>query len=142
MKLKRGKTIYYYKYVLVVLILVLNNSQSLASAWQPWEQPTTSQQQTVEKISLNPLKQGVLFFQRYISVVDSPRCPMYPTCSAYALEALDKHGPILGSFLTVDRLLHESNPIEHKHPLTVYESQRFYDPLSANDFWLTPAVKD
>jgi putative membrane protein insertion efficiency factor len=86
--------------------------------------------------SLNPLVQGVRFFQRYISVVDSPRCPMYPTCSAYALQALDKHGPLLGTFLTVDRLLHETNPLEQTHPLTGYERERFYDPVEFNDFWL------
>jgi hypothetical protein len=67
---------------------------------------------------------------------------MYPTCSAYAIQALDKHGAVLGSFITVDRLLHESTPLEQKHPLTGYERLRFYDPLSANDFWLTPATTD
>jgi len=87
--------------------------------------------------SLNPLVQGIRFFQRYISVVDSPRCPMYPTCSAYALQALDKHGPILGSFITVDRLMHETNPLEQTMPLSGFERERFYDPLSRNDFWLS-----
>lgn len=31
-------------------------------------------------------------------------CRYQPTCSAYALEALDKHGAIKGSYLTVNRI--------------------------------------
>lgn len=31
-------------------------------------------------------------------------CRFHPTCSAYALEALDRHGALRGSWLTVMRL--------------------------------------
>ncbi|MDY0292320.1 MAG: membrane protein insertion efficiency factor YidD [Desulfuromonadaceae bacterium] len=85
---------------------------------------------------LNPLVQGVRFFQKFISPVDGPRCPMYPTCSTYALQALQRHGPVLGSFLSVDRLLHETTPAEQTIPLQGFERLRYYDPLDANDFWL------
>ena len=113
---------------------------SLSADWQPWEvtknNMTTAKHRHDDPIELNPLVQGVRFFQRYISVVDSPRCPMYPTCSAYSLQAMDKHGPLLGMFMTVDRILHETNPLEQTIPLEGYERERFYDPVSNNDFWL------
>jgi len=32
-------------------------------------------------------------------------CRYQPTCSAYALEALEKHGAIKGSYLTVRRIM-------------------------------------
>lgn len=32
-------------------------------------------------------------------------CRYQPTCSAYSLEALEKHGAIKGSYLTVRRIL-------------------------------------
>lgn len=32
-------------------------------------------------------------------------CRYHPTCSAYSLEALEKHGAIKGSYLTVRRIL-------------------------------------
>lgn len=32
-------------------------------------------------------------------------CRYHPTCSAYALEALERHGAIRGSYLTVRRIL-------------------------------------
>ena len=31
-------------------------------------------------------------------------CRFYPSCSSYALEAIQKKGPILGSFLTFKRI--------------------------------------
>lgn len=31
-------------------------------------------------------------------------CRYQPTCSAYALEALERHGPVKGSFLAVRRI--------------------------------------
>lgn len=126
---------------LLTACITLTPTPSAAKQWQPWGQAPVPHQPAPAE-TLNPLKQGVRFFQRYISVVDSPRCPMYPTCSAYAIQALDKHGSVLGSFITVDRLLHETNPLEQKHPLTGYDRPRFYDPLSANDFWLSKPVTD
>lgn len=61
---------------------------------------------------------------------------MYPTCSTYALQALERHGPVVGTFLTVDRLLHETSKQEQTRPMQGFERIRYYDPLENNDFWL------
>ena len=105
-----------------------------ASDWGPWEIPTTRQQTSHR--ATGPLPQAVRFFQRHISPVDGPRCPMFPTCSAYSLQALRRHGPLLGVFLTVDRLYREGDPQEQQTPIIQYGYRRFFDPLHANDFWL------
>ncbi|HRT27653.1 MAG TPA: membrane protein insertion efficiency factor YidD, partial [Syntrophales bacterium] len=52
---------------------------------------------------------AVKFFRAYISAVDGDRCPMYPTCAAYSIQAFEKHGLIAGYLMTVDRLIHENN---------------------------------
>lgn len=44
-------------------------------------------------------------YQRYISPLTPPCCRYTPTCSQYAVEALQKHGPIKGLYLAVKRLL-------------------------------------
>ncbi|MFC3853266.1 membrane protein insertion efficiency factor YidD [Salinispirillum marinum] len=50
------------------------------------------------------LKKLVRGYQVAISPLFPPRCRFYPTCSSYALEALEKHGAIKGSWLAVQRI--------------------------------------
>ncbi|MGL4523349.1 MAG: membrane protein insertion efficiency factor YidD [Bacilli bacterium] len=50
------------------------------------------------------LKRSVVFYQRYISPWKGPSCRFYPTCSHYAIEALEVHGALKGSYLTVKRI--------------------------------------
>ena len=45
------------------------------------------------------------FYRRFISPMIGPRCRFTPTCSAYGLEAIQRHGPWRGGWLTIKRLL-------------------------------------
>ncbi len=47
----------------------------------------------------------IRFYRQFISPLTPPSCRFTPTCSAYALEALKKHGPVRGSWLTLRRVL-------------------------------------
>jgi hypothetical protein len=51
-------------------------------------------------------------YQLLVSPLLGPRCRFYPSCSAYAVQALTTHGPLRGSWLAVRRLLrcHPWNP--------------------------------
>ena len=48
---------------------------------------------------------AVRVYQREISPRRPPCCSFKPTCSAYAVEALERHGARRGSWLTVRRLV-------------------------------------
>ncbi|EFM09907.1 protein of unknown function DUF37 [Paenibacillus curdlanolyticus YK9] len=50
------------------------------------------------------LQAPVRFYRRAISPLKPPSCRYYPTCSSYALEALEKHGAARGSWLAVKRI--------------------------------------
>ena len=47
----------------------------------------------------------VLFYRKRISPMSAPSCRFFPTCSAYALEALEKYGAAKGGWLAIRRLL-------------------------------------
>jgi len=54
----------------------------------------------------------IRLYQKYISPLKKPCCRFYPTCSQYALEAVQKYGVFKGSLLSVRRILkcHPFNP--------------------------------
>ena len=47
----------------------------------------------------------IRFYRRWISPLLAPRCRFEPTCSAYAYEAIVRHGLLRGVALTMWRLL-------------------------------------
>lgn len=44
-------------------------------------------------------------YQIWIGPLLPPSCRYYPTCSSYALEAIEKHGAARGGWLAVRRIL-------------------------------------
>lgn len=60
----------------------------------------------------------IRFYQLVISPMKGPTCRFYPSCSNYALEAVEKFGVFKGSWLALKRLL-KCHPL---HP-------GGYDPL-------------
>jgi putative membrane protein insertion efficiency factor len=60
----------------------------------------------MERILSLPLLFLIRIYRKILSPLKPPTCRFYPTCSAYALEAITKYGPIKGSFLAVKRVLH------------------------------------
>lgn len=51
----------------------------------------------------------IKLYKLFISPLFPPSCRHYPTCSQYAIEALEKHGIFKGSYLSIVRIL-KCNP--------------------------------
>ena len=47
----------------------------------------------------------IRFYSGAISPALPPRCRFYPTCSAYAAEAIERHGALRGGWLAIRRLV-------------------------------------
>jgi putative membrane protein insertion efficiency factor len=43
-------------------------------------------------------------YKRWISPLLVPSCRFYPTCSVYAIEALERYGALKGSWLAAKRI--------------------------------------
>ncbi|MGA8893608.1 MAG: membrane protein insertion efficiency factor YidD [Anaeromyxobacteraceae bacterium] len=51
-----------------------------------------------------PLVGLVRAYQKVVSPLLPPSCRFYPSCSAYAVTALERHGALKGSWLAARRL--------------------------------------
>ena len=61
-------------------------------------------------------------YRLVLSPVLAPRCRYQPTCSAYALEALERHGARAGAWLAVKRLA-------RCHPIPWLGGGQGFDPV-------------
>jgi putative membrane protein insertion efficiency factor len=55
----------------------------------------------LSKVLIAPIR----WYQRWISPAFPPTCRFYPSCSAYAVRALEIHGPVIGLYLAIRRLV-------------------------------------
>ena len=63
----------------------------------------------------------IRFYQKYVSPSRPPCCRFYPTCSQYALQAVERYGAWKGGWLALRRIL-RCHPFYHgKHG--------YYDPV-------------
>ncbi len=51
------------------------------------------------------LKALITVYKYVISPLLGPKCRYLPTCSSYAMEAIENHGPFKGAWLAVKRIL-------------------------------------
>nr|WP_058304629.1 membrane protein insertion efficiency factor YidD [Gorillibacterium timonense] len=54
--------------------------------------------------SVRAAQAPVRFYRKYISPLKPPRCRYYPTCSQYALDALEEYGAVQGMWMATKRI--------------------------------------
>jgi hypothetical protein len=102
------------------------------AAWDPpgWRLPPPRE---ATRGPTNPaavaLTWAVRSYQNTASRVDDDRCPSYPTCSQYAVQALHRHGPLLGTALTAGRLISEADEAAFAARIRIDGRWRIYAPL-------------
>lgn len=61
----------------------------------------------------------IRFYRRFISPLCPGKCRYYPTCSAYAIEAIEKYGAAKGGWLAAKRIC-------RCHPFSKHD---YFDPV-------------
>ena len=74
------------------------------------------------RLAIVALSAPIHFYRRFISPMSPPACRFQPTCSAYALEALQSHGPVRGLMLAAKRVL-------RCHPISWLGGSSGFDPV-------------
>lgn len=74
-------------------------------------------------------------YKRFVSPLLGQRCRFHPTCSQYAIHAIDRHGAILGSLMTTTRLLRCQplceggfDPVPERFTMRFWARNRAADP--------------
>jgi putative component of membrane protein insertase Oxa1/YidC/SpoIIIJ protein YidD len=126
----------------IVLWTLWEVGEAPAEQGNPMRAPTTPQHTELPAASAAESTLPALvfdtylrFFQQVISPVDGARSNMYPTGSAYARQAIKKHGALVGIVLTTERLMHEGNEDQVSPRIRKYGLWRVYDAVEANDWW-------
>lgn len=94
-------------------------------------EPADGKRGLLEEIAAAP----VLFYQHFLSRHWGRRCAYYPSCSNYSLLAIRKHGALVGSVMTFDRLQHEADEAGYSPLIWIGGQIKIYDPLENNDYW-------
>lgn len=81
-------------------------------------------------------------YQKFISPILPPSCRYYPTCSNYMIDALKKHGLILGLIMGIARIIRCNpfirggvDPVPNK--FTIFRNrhpEKYEDPIIAKKF--------
>ena len=64
----------------------------------------------------------IRFYRTFVSPLFPPACRFQPTCSQYAIEAIQTHGPLKGLLLAARRLA-------RCHPITWLGGSSGFDPV-------------
>lgn len=122
-------------FVLVILLWFLGNVAVADSMRAPWEPAANNSREELVKnpsfVSL-PALALLRFYQLVISPTKGLYCPMYPSCSHYSVEAIQRYGLLLGLLMTADRLHRCGHDIHQYRVIDTPEGARYADPVHLN----------
>lgn len=76
----------------------------------------------------NPFTCFIKLYQRFLSPVNGNKCPMLPSCSRFALDALNERGGV-GLIMTFDRLLRCGRDLADYPLIFSNGNVYYYDPV-------------
>lgn len=106
-------------YTAILLVLLVPVSDCFGNGFAPADSQVKSGDQLVRKNYFRKDKKAapvynaiqcgafimIKFYQKAISPQDGPSCRYHPTCSVYGSGAVERFGPLVGSFLAGDRII-------------------------------------
>jgi putative component of membrane protein insertase Oxa1/YidC/SpoIIIJ protein YidD len=100
--------------------------------------PKTSSTMSVERVGFlrTSIWLGLRFYQVAISPADGAGCTMYPSCSRYAIESVERNGPIMGMWMGASRILADHGADPHRHVCLANGRLFLYNPPEEDEWWL------
>jgi hypothetical protein len=113
-----------------------------AGPWEPpgWRREAPREAAKPSSPASLPFQWALHFYRHTISTVDGDRCPSHPSCSAYAVEAFSRHGPLLGAILTAGRLQSEADQAAFSPKVYVDGRSKVFAPVADDLAFLRGAL--
>ena len=121
----------------MLLLAPLAHARLADSGWPPWgyaaqtEEPPSAIASpgaaSPARVSFDML---MLVYKRVVSPVAGKHCPMYPSCSSYAVDAVREHGTVVGLLMAFDRLHRCGHDLRFYELVYVEGRLLRYDPVS------------
>jgi len=107
------------------------------TGWERWERVGRMRLPEKTRSVDLPVRWAIRFFQKVVSPVDGPSCEFTPSCSSYGIQAVRKHGLLLGIGMTTERIVRNHQPDNPlRYPVVERQGEFYYlDPVESNDFW-------
>lgn len=101
------------------LLSLFLSSPALAEPWGHWDPPTAppTSTNTEPELASMPMMGMLRGYQLLLSPLDVAECPMYPSCSRFAMEAYARFGPLQGTLMTASRLARETHDVAPDAPI-------------------------
>ncbi len=117
---------------------IFSQIQTSSSLWtrQIIDECKISISKSKDSLTGKPVQWIITFYRSQISPAIGSRCSLTPSCSAYGLQALKKHGA-LGVAMISDRAIREPDVVAAK-PSPVRTGNRWFysDPIENHDWWI------
>lgn len=115
-----------------------------AADWGPWDRPAgpglpaeAAHEGEAPGAGANaPLQWLVRGYQLTLSRQDVVDCPMFPSCSRFAMQAYDRCDLVEATLMSADRLIRDNPGAESEWPaVRVGDRVRLADPPSEHTLW-------
>ena len=121
-----------------------NAAAQTAVEWAPWDfaRPFVAAEHNITETPHDPgriiLCSAIKLYKAHISRTRDARCPMYPSCSSYALQSVIHRGLLRGVLLASDRLIRCGSDLGAYPDTTISGTRYNLDPIPENSNEETP----
>lgn len=116
-----------------------SRAEECVSVWEPWDYSRTDTLRVSQPVgeggpqAVSPQRVlGAWLIAGYqvgVSPVNGKHCPMHPSCSAYAADAVKSGGVLGGVLMAFDRLHRCGHDLRFYETVYVDGEPRYYDPV-------------
>jgi len=107
------------------------NAQELRASIRSQKDNVSQYRRDISFIQM-PAYMALRIYQKVVSPTKGHHCPMFPSCSAYSVQAVRRYGILQGLIMTADRLHRCGHDVQQYPLIETPGGTRYEDPVFMN----------